>query len=69
MPSHVLIVDDEELNSEGLSRRLQRLGYSVSVARSGRAAIEQLYRKVFAALKPLLCAPRSTAAVTIEPRR
>jgi sigma-B regulation protein RsbU (phosphoserine phosphatase) len=40
--SSVLIVDDEELNREGLARRLQRHGYTVSSAASGREAIELL---------------------------
>src|SRR6266404_5673188 len=40
--SSILIVDDEELNSEGLARRLQRYGYAVTVAKSGREAIELL---------------------------
>jgi len=38
----VLIVDDEELNREGLARRLQRQDYAVAVAGSGREAIELL---------------------------
>jgi sigma-B regulation protein RsbU (phosphoserine phosphatase) len=38
----VLIVDDEELNRDGLARRLQRHDYDVAVARSGREAIELL---------------------------
>src|SRR5215469_4838226 len=40
--SSILLVDDDELNSEGLARRLRRHGYEVTVARSGRAAIELL---------------------------
>src|SRR5690242_13575141 len=40
--SSILIVDDEELNSEGLARRLQRHGYAVTVAESGREAIDML---------------------------
>ena len=40
--SSILLVDDDELSSEGLARHLRRHGYEVSVARSGRAAIEQL---------------------------
>src|SRR5215813_3610341 len=36
----ILVVDDEELNSEGLTRRLQRHGYGVTAAKSGREAIE-----------------------------
>jgi sigma-B regulation protein RsbU (phosphoserine phosphatase) len=38
----VLIVDDEELNRDGLARRLQRQDYAVAVAKSGREAIEML---------------------------
>jgi sigma-B regulation protein RsbU (phosphoserine phosphatase) len=38
----ILIVDDEELNREGLGRRLQRHDYEVAAARSGREAIELL---------------------------
>jgi sigma-B regulation protein RsbU (phosphoserine phosphatase) len=38
----ILLVDDEELNSEGLARRLRRAGYEVTIARSGQAAIELL---------------------------
>jgi sigma-B regulation protein RsbU (phosphoserine phosphatase) len=40
--SSILLVDDDELNSEGLARRLRKHGYEVTVARSGRAAIELL---------------------------
>src|SRR6516165_6575457 len=40
--SSILLVDDDELNSEGLARRLRRHGYEVTVARNGRAAIELL---------------------------
>jgi sigma-B regulation protein RsbU (phosphoserine phosphatase) len=45
--SSILIVDDEELNSEGLARRLQRHGYVVTVAKSGREAIELLGQRRF----------------------
>src|SRR5262249_52003651 len=40
--SSILIVDDEELNSEGLARRLRGRGFAVTVAKSGREAIELL---------------------------
>jgi DNA-binding response OmpR family regulator len=43
----ILIVDDEELNSEGLTRRLQRHGYAVTAARSGREALELLGERRF----------------------
>src|SRR5947208_6116221 len=45
--SSILIVDDEELNSEGLARRLQRHGYAVTVVRSGREALELLGQRRF----------------------
>src|SRR5262245_1843939 len=45
--SSILIVDDEELNSEGLARRLQRHGYAVIVVNSGRQAIELLGERRF----------------------
>src|SRR3954451_23073206 len=38
----LLIVDDEELNREGLARRLLRHGYEVTGVKSGREAIELL---------------------------
>jgi DNA-binding response OmpR family regulator len=38
----VLLVDDEEMNRDGLARRLQRHDYEVVTARSGREAIELL---------------------------
>jgi sigma-B regulation protein RsbU (phosphoserine phosphatase) len=38
----ILVVDDEELNREGLARRLQRHDYDVAVAKNGREAIELL---------------------------
>src|SRR5215467_13746830 len=40
--SSILLVDDDELNREGLARRLRQHGYEVIVAKSGRAAIELL---------------------------
>jgi sigma-B regulation protein RsbU (phosphoserine phosphatase) len=45
--SSLLIVDDEELNREGLTRRLQRHGYVVSSACSGQDAIEMLGKRKF----------------------
>ena len=38
----LLVVDDEELNRDGLARRLQRHDYEVVTAPSGREAIELL---------------------------
>jgi sigma-B regulation protein RsbU (phosphoserine phosphatase) len=41
-PATLLVVDDEELNREGLTRRLQQHDYQVVAARNGREAIELL---------------------------
>src|SRR5919108_2056064 len=38
----LLVVDDEELNREGLARHLRRHGYGVTLAKGGREAIQQL---------------------------
>jgi sigma-B regulation protein RsbU (phosphoserine phosphatase) len=38
----ILVVDDEEMNRDGLARRLQRHDYEVATARNGREAIELL---------------------------
>src|SRR5215472_2650625 len=43
----LLIVDDEELNREGLARRLTRHGYAVTAAARGRQAIELLGERRF----------------------
>jgi sigma-B regulation protein RsbU (phosphoserine phosphatase) len=40
--SSILIVDDEELNSEGLARHLRRHGYVVTAVKSGEEAIDLL---------------------------
>jgi len=45
--SSILIVDDEEMNREGLARRLQRYGYTVTLANSGREALELLGQSRF----------------------
>jgi CheY-like chemotaxis protein len=47
LDSVILIVDDEELNSEGLGRCPRRHGYAVTVAKSGREAVELLGRRPF----------------------
>lgn len=40
--SSVLVVDDNEVNRDLLSRRLQRQGYEVAVAENGREALEKM---------------------------
>lgn len=43
----ILVVDDNEMNRDMLSRRLQRKGYEVSVAEDGREALELLVQQPF----------------------
>jgi len=43
----ILVVDDEELNREGLTRRLQMHDYEVAAAKSGQEAIELLGDREF----------------------
>ena len=38
--SHLLVVDDNEMNRDMLSRRLEREGYTVSTAQNGRQALD-----------------------------
>ena len=40
----LLVVDDNEMNRDMLSRRLERQGYRVTVAVDGRQALEFLNR-------------------------
>jgi CheY-like chemotaxis protein len=43
----ILVVDDNEMNRDVLSRRLQREGHTVKVAASGPEALELLYHEPF----------------------
>ena len=43
----LLVVDDNEMNRDLLSRRLERQGYRVTVAVDGRQALEILHREPF----------------------
>ena len=43
----LLVVDDNEMNRDMLSRRLERQGYRVTVAVDGRQALEFLRREEF----------------------
>ena len=42
---HILVVDDNEMNRDLLSRRLRRDGHTVVMAEHGRAALEALARE------------------------
>jgi adenylate cyclase len=43
----LLVVDDQEINRDMLSRRLERRGYSVAVAEDGRQALEMITTQKF----------------------
>ena len=42
----LLLVEDNELNRDMLSRRLQRLGYEVIIAEDGAAGVRQAQEKI-----------------------
>jgi len=46
-PGRLLVVDDDELNRDMLSRRLERKGYQVAVSADGPAALAQLADRPF----------------------
>ena len=41
MPQKILIVEDNDMNRDMLSRRLERRGYEITVAADGRQGIER----------------------------
>lgn len=43
----ILVVDDNEMNRDMLSRRLQRLGYTVVLAEDGEKALDNLQHQAF----------------------
>jgi len=47
-PGTLLVVDDNEMNRDMLSRRLQRQGYTVMAAADGRQALELIGKNTFA---------------------
>ena len=46
-PASLLIVDDDEMNRHMLSRRLQRQGYTVAVAKDGIEALQMIRQQPF----------------------
>lgn len=47
IPGRILIVDDNEMNRDMLSRRLVRQGHTVTIAENGRRALEHLKNRSF----------------------
>ena len=47
LPGTLLVVDDDEANRDMLSRRLERKGFSVTVAEDGSRAIELVRQRPF----------------------
>ncbi|HUS17988.1 MAG TPA: response regulator, partial [Chloroflexia bacterium] len=46
-PAAILVVDDDEMNRHMLSRRLQRQGYEISVAKDGIEALQMIRQQTF----------------------
>ncbi len=44
---HILVVDDNEMNRDMLSRRMERQGYAVTTAENGEVALRQLAAQQF----------------------
>ena len=42
MPKSILVIDDEELVVESIKRLLKKEGYSVTIAKSGKEAMERI---------------------------
>lgn len=62
----LLIVEDDPLNREMLSRRLQRLGYSVAHAENGRVALDILKNQPFDLVLLDIIMPEMNGFQTIE---
>ena len=45
--SNILIVEDNELNRDMLSRRLERRGYTVSIAVDGKEGLEKAFNFLY----------------------
>ena len=46
-PGHLLVVDDNEMNRDLLSRRLSKKGYRIQVAEGGAKALEMIEDEAF----------------------
>lgn len=47
MPKNILVIDDEELVVESIKRLLKREGYGVTIAASGKEALEKIKDTAF----------------------
>lgn len=47
MPKNILVIDDEELVTESLKRLLKKEGYGVTIAKSGKEALEAIKDTAF----------------------
>ena len=60
----ILLVEDNEMNRDMLSRRLQRKGYEVSIALDGRQGVEMARSST--SPTGFTAAPSMTARVTLR---
>ena len=56
----LLVVDDNEMNRDMLSRRLQRLGHTVEIAVDGKQALEMLEKQTFDLILLDIMMPKKT---------
>jgi class 3 adenylate cyclase len=66
MTGAILVVDDDEMNRDMLSRRLERQGFSVTTAAHGRQALETLREHTFDLVLLDLLMPEMDGAQALE---
>lgn len=65
-PGRILVVDDNEMNRDMLSRRLERQGYVVSIAENGLRALELMQESPFDLVLLDIMMPRMTGYEVLE---
>lgn len=65
-PARILVVDDNEMNRDMLSRRLERQGYEVSIAENGLRALELMQENPFDLVLLDIMMPRMTGYEVLE---
>lgn len=66
MSDVILVVDDNEMNRDMLSRRLQRQGYTVETAEDGQMALDMLAQKPYGVMLLDIMMPRVNGYEVLE---
>ena len=62
----ILVVDDNEMNRDMLSRRLKRQGYEVAMAENGQTALDMLHKGDYALVLLDVMMPRMNGYEVLE---